>query len=104
VAKSTLNRHSFPPCDLEVKRIRWKTLLLLASLTGAYCSRRHLIYDPEARITLTAHADVRGRTAENQSLSVRRANRVKPTLVIQDVPEGKIDIVALGETAELEPR
>jgi len=62
---------------------------------------KYLIYDPEARITLTAHADVRGRAAENQSLSERRANRVKTSLVEQGVPEGKIDIVALGERQNL---
>jgi len=62
---------------------------------------KYLIYDPEARITLTAHADVRGRAAENQSLSERRANRVKTSLVGQGVPEGKIDIVALGERQNL---
>jgi hypothetical protein len=72
-------------------------------LTGRYCSPRHLIYDPDARITLTAHADVRGRSAENQSLSERRANRVKTSLVTQGVPEGKIDIVALGERQNLSP-
>lgn len=72
-------------------------------MTGRYCSPCHLIYDPEARITLTAHADVRGRSAENQSLSERRANRVKPSLVTQGVPEGKIDIVALGERQNLSP-
>jgi hypothetical protein len=39
----------------------------------------------------------------NQSLSERRANRVKPSLVIQGVPEDKIDIVALGERQNLSP-
>jgi OmpA family protein len=59
------------------------------------------MYDPEARITLTAHADVRGWSTKNQSLSERRANRVKTCLVEQGVPEGKIDIVALGERQNL---
>jgi len=37
----------------------------------------------------------------NQSHSERRANRVKTSLVSQGVPEGKIDIVALGERQNL---
>ena len=65
--------------------------------------KQYLIYDPDARITLTAHADVRGPVAKNQSLSERRANRVKTCLVKQGVPEEKIDIVAVGKQQNLSP-
>jgi outer membrane protein OmpA-like peptidoglycan-associated protein len=65
--------------------------------------KKYLIYDPEARITLTAHADARDSSARNQSLSERRANRVKTCLVKLDVPENKIDIVAVGENQNLTP-
>ena len=63
--------------------------------------KKYLIYDPEARITLTAHADARGPAKVNQSLSERRANRVKTCLVSQGVPEEKINIVAVGEKQNL---
>ena len=63
--------------------------------------KMYLIYDPEARITLIGHADVRGTPAKNQSLSERRANRVKTCLVKHGVPEDKIDIVGLGEKENL---
>lgn len=65
--------------------------------------KKYLIYDPDARITLIAHADVRGPVSKNQSLSERRANRVKTCLVKQGVPENKIDIVAIGEKENLDP-
>jgi hypothetical protein len=67
----------------------------------AHGMQRYLIYDPEARITLTAHADLRGSATMNQSLSERRANRVKIGLVSRGVPEDKIDIVAVGERQNL---
>jgi hypothetical protein len=63
--------------------------------------KKYLIYDPEARITLTAHADERGPAKQNVSLSERRAQRVKTCLVTQGVPEDKIDIVAVGENDNL---
>jgi len=63
--------------------------------------KKYLIYDPDARITLAAHADVRGPAKMNQSLSERRANRVKSCLVKQGVPKDKIDIVAQGEAQNL---
>lgn len=64
--------------------------------------KKYLIYDPDARITLIAHADTRGSATKNQSLSERRANRVKTCLVKQGVPQDKIDIVAMGEKQNLE--
>jgi hypothetical protein len=63
--------------------------------------KKYLIYDPMARITITGHADVRGPAAQNQSLSERRANRVKACLVRQGVPDDKIDIVALSDRQNL---
>ena len=63
--------------------------------------KKYLIYDPDAKITLIGHADVRGTTKSNQSLSERRAQRVKTCLVKQGVPEDKIEIVALGDKQNL---
>ena len=64
--------------------------------------KKYLIYDPDARITLTAHADERGPGAENVALSERRANRVKSCLVQQGVPANKIGIIAAGERENLD--
>lgn len=63
--------------------------------------KKYLIYDPDAKITLVAHADVRGAAKSNQSLSERRAKRVKTCLTKQGIPENKIDIVAIGEKENL---
>ena len=63
--------------------------------------KKYLVYEPGARITLTAHADERGPVKKNQSLSERRATRVKSCLVKQGVPEDRIDIVAAGEKQNL---
>jgi hypothetical protein len=64
--------------------------------------KKYLLYDPGARITLTGHADLRGPAKTNQSLSERRANRVKACLASQGVPEDKIDIVAVEEQQNLD--
>jgi hypothetical protein len=63
--------------------------------------KKYLIYDPDARITLTGHADVRGPAKMNQSLSERRTHRVKACLASQGIPEDKIDVVAVGEAQNL---
>ncbi len=63
--------------------------------------KKYLIYDPMARITLTAYADERGPAVKNHGLSERRANRVKACLVDQGIPVDRIDIVALGEDQNL---
>lgn len=64
--------------------------------------KKYLIYDPEARITLTAHADERGLVKANQALSERRGNRVKACLASEGIAEDKIDIVAMGEKQNLD--
>lgn len=64
--------------------------------------KKYLIYDPDARISLAGHADVRDSAKMNQSLSERRVNRVKACLVSQGIPADKIDVVALGEKENLD--
>lgn len=63
--------------------------------------KKYLTYDPDAKITLIAHADVRGASKSNQALSERRAKRVKTCLTKQGVPEDKIEIIAVGEKENL---
>ena len=82
----------------QVGLVRSQHNLLMKTAEGM---KKYLIYDPEARITLTGHADVRGLATQNQSLSERRANSVKTALVKQGVPEDKIDTIALGDRQNL---
>jgi outer membrane protein OmpA-like peptidoglycan-associated protein len=63
--------------------------------------KRYLELRPEAYLTLTGHADVRGSVEYNQALSVRRVTRVKLFLVDQGVPEAKIKMLGLGKEDDL---
>jgi len=63
--------------------------------------KRYLELKPEAHLTLTGHADVRGSVEYNQGLSVRRVTRVKLFLVDQGVPEARIETLGLGKEDNL---
>ena len=63
--------------------------------------KNYLAIKPDAHLTLTGHADVRGSVAYNQALTERRVNRVKQFLLAQGVPEGSIDTRAEGKEQEL---
>ncbi len=63
--------------------------------------KNYLQVKPDARITLTGHADKRGTPEFNQALSERRVTRVKSFLVEQGVPEASIDSRAVGEEQNL---
>jgi outer membrane protein OmpA-like peptidoglycan-associated protein len=63
--------------------------------------KRYLELRPEAYLTLTGHADVRGSIEYNQALSVRRVTRTKLLLVEEGVPEAKIKILGLGKEDNL---
>jgi hypothetical protein len=63
--------------------------------------KTYLQVKPDARLTLTGHADPRGSAKYNQALTERRVNSVKNFLVQQGVPESSIDTVALGDTHPL---
>jgi outer membrane protein OmpA-like peptidoglycan-associated protein len=56
---------------------------------------------PDARITLTGHADPRGTPEFNQKLSERRVARAAAYLVEHGVPATSIDIKAEGEEKQL---
>jgi hypothetical protein len=60
--------------------------------------KAYLQVKPDARLTLTGHADPRGGNNYNQALTERRVGSVKNFLVQQGVPESSIDTVALGDT------
>jgi outer membrane protein OmpA-like peptidoglycan-associated protein len=63
---------------------------------------KYLEYDPEAKLTVVGHADKRDSTESNQSLSERRAYRVKGYLISVGVPANRIDTVAYGDTQNLD--
>jgi outer membrane protein OmpA-like peptidoglycan-associated protein len=68
---------------------------LAADFTG------YLQQIPDARITLTGHADPRGTPEYNQKLSERRVARAAAFLVEHGVPATSIDIKAEGEEKQL---
>ena len=63
--------------------------------------KSYLAIKPDAHITLTGHADVRGSAEYNQALTERRVNRAKAYLVEQGVPEGSIETRAVGKEQQL---
>ena len=72
------------------------TLTTLAADFTAYLQQV-----PDARITLTGHADPRGTPEYNQKLSERRVARAAAYLVEHGVPATSIDIKAEGEEKQL---
>jgi outer membrane protein OmpA-like peptidoglycan-associated protein len=63
--------------------------------------KRYLELKPDAHLTLTGHADVRGSVEYNQALSERRVGHTKSFLVEQGVPETKIETLGLGKEEDL---
>ncbi len=61
----------------------------------------YLQQKPDARLTLTGHADPRGTPEYNQKLSERRVARAAAFLVEHGVPASSIDIKAVGEEKQL---
>jgi outer membrane protein OmpA-like peptidoglycan-associated protein len=71
----------------------------LKSIADAF--HQYLVYQPDARLVLSGHADKRGPQAYNQPLSERRAALVKKFLVEQGVPETDIETQAFGKEQNL---
>ena len=59
--------------------------------------KNYLQVKPDARLTLTGHADPRGGAEYNKALSERRVGTVKHFLIDQGVPEASIDTQAMGD-------
>jgi len=79
---------------------------LLASQQGTLTTlatdfKSYLTFKPDAHLTLSGHADVRGSVEYNQALSERRVARTKQFLVEQGVPEASIETRGLGKEEEL---
>ena len=73
--------------------------LILTTLATDF--KAYLQVKPDARLTLTGHADPRGGVEYNQALTERRVGSVKNFLVQQGVPESSIDTKALGDSQAL---
>jgi outer membrane protein OmpA-like peptidoglycan-associated protein len=69
--------------------------------TLATAFKTYLGHDPNARLLLEAHADVRASSSHNKSLTERRAARVKEYLVGQGISASAIDTTAVGKENQL---
>ncbi len=74
--------------------------LALSTLADGF--KKYLEYDPDAKLSIEAHADVRGSRPFNQDLSERRVERIKDYLVQQGVSADKIQTAAYGKDQELD--
>ena len=69
--------------------------LELATLVAGF--KKYLEYDPDAKLSVEAHADARGSAPFNQELSERRVERVKQYLVEQGIAANKVQTAAYGK-------
>jgi hypothetical protein len=76
--------------------------LELATLAGGF--KKYLEYDPDAKLSVEAFADVRGSKRYNQDLSERRVERIKQYLVEQGVPADKVQTGAYGKERPLDKK
>ena len=63
--------------------------------------KNYLGFKPDAHITLTGHADIRGSKESNQTLSERRVALTKSFLIEKGVPEASIETRGLGSDEQL---
>ena len=64
--------------------------------------KQYLEYDPEAKLSLSSHADDRGPDEYNHNLSTLRAERVRDFLISQGIATEKIDTAAYGSEKPLD--
>ncbi|HXU47972.1 MAG TPA: OmpA family protein [Candidatus Binatia bacterium] len=74
--------------------------LALSTLADGF--KKYLEYDPDAKLSIEAHADDRGPRPYNQDLSERRVERIKDYLVQQGISADKIQTAAYGKDQELD--
>jgi len=102
---AVLLRSVFFPTDYPTKKNPEVGLVrsqqeALTSLAAGF--KQYLEYDPNAKLSLDAHADERGAGSYNQGLSELRAQRVKEFLVSQGIAANKIDTSAHGDENPLD--
>jgi outer membrane protein OmpA-like peptidoglycan-associated protein len=66
-------------------------------MTVADGFKKYLVYDPDAKLSIEAYADVRGSKEFNQDLSERRVERIKQFLVDQGISADKVETAAYGK-------
>ena len=69
--------------------------LELATVAGGF--KKYLEYDPDAKLSIEAFADIRGSKDHNQDLSERRVERIKQYLVDQGISADKVQTAAYGK-------
>jgi len=74
--------------------------LSLATLADGF--KKYLEYDPDAKLSVEAHADERGSKPFNQDLSERRVERIKDYLVTQGISADKVETAAYGKEQPLD--
>ena len=74
--------------------------LALATLADGF--KKYLEYDPDAKLSVEAHADDRGSKPFNQDLSERRVERIKQYLVDQGISADKVETAAYGKDQPLD--
>ncbi len=83
----------------DVGLVRSQQLALATLATGF---KKYLEYDPDAKLSVEAHADDRGSKPFNQDLSERRVERIKAYLVEQGISADKIQTAAYGKDQQLD--
>lgn len=83
----------------DVGLVRSQQLALSTLATGF---KKYLEYDPDAKLSVEAHADERGSKPFNQDLSERRVERIKAYLVEQGISADKIQTAAYGKDQPLD--
>ncbi|MGH9714855.1 MAG: OmpA family protein [Candidatus Acidiferrales bacterium] len=76
--------------------------LELATLAAGF--KKYLEYDPDAKLSVEAFADVRGSKNYNQDLSERRVERIKQYLVEQGLAADKVQTAAYGKERPLDKK
>jgi hypothetical protein len=76
--------------------------LELATVAAGF--KKYLEYDPDAKLSVEAFADVRGSKNYNQDLSERRVERIKQYLVEQGVAADKVQTAAYGKERPLDKK
>ncbi len=76
--------------------------LELATLSAGF--KKYLEYDPDAKLSVEAYADIRGSKQFNQELSERRVERIKQYLVDQGISADKVQTAAYGKDHPLDKK
>jgi OmpA family/PEGA domain len=80
--------------DPQVGLVKSQQLVLADTAAGF---KKYLEYDPDAKLSIEAYADIRGSRPYNQELTERRVERVKQYLVDQGITADKIQTAAYGK-------